>query len=136
MPIGTERRISGNAGKPVIQLHNGYSMHAKDNTRTFAVLLLWSNKARGSITLELVGDKVPDTAMGGSSSQFTRAVQQKLVRLSIQFEALKDNMKRVVEFIEKFNKPYEESQTKSLNAQQQASVPSMYWHIVPQVQPE
>ena len=74
--------------------------------------------------------------MGGSSSQFTRAVQQKLVRLSSQFEDLENNMKKVVEFIEKFNKAFEESQTKSQNAQQQASVPSMYLHMVSHVQPQ
>ena len=104
MPIGIERRISGNAGnglcteiplrKPVIQLLNAYSMHVKGNAGTFAFMLLWSNKARGSITLELVGDKGPDTAMGGSSSQFTRAVHQNPVRLSIQFEDLQNNMKK------------------------------------------
>ena len=81
--------------KPFIQLHNGYSMHVKGNARTFAFMLLCSNKARGSITLELVGDKGPDTAVGGSSSQFTRAVHQKLVRLSSQFENLRNNMKKV-----------------------------------------
>ena len=74
--------------------------------------------------------------MGGSSSQFTRAVRQKLVTLSSQFEDLENNMKKVVAFIKKFNKEFEESQTKSQNAQQQASVPSMYWHMVPQVQPQ
>ena len=114
MPIGIERRISVNAGngmcteialrKPVIQLHNRYSMRVKSNARTFAFMLLWSNKARGSITLELVGDKGPDTAMGGSSSQFTRAVHQKLVRLSSQFKDLQNSMKKVVEFIEKLTK--------------------------------
>ena len=60
-------------------------------------------------------------------------MHQKLVRLSSQFEDLQKNMKKVVEFIEKFNKAFEESQTKSKNTQQQASVPSMYWHMVPQV---
>ena len=78
-------------------------MHVKGNARTFAFMLLWSNKARGSITLELVGDKGPDTAMGGSSTQVVRAVHQKLVRLS-QFENLQNNMKKIVEFIEKLNK--------------------------------
>ena len=114
----------------------GYSMHVTGNARTFAFTLLWSNKARGSITPELVGDKGPDTAIGGSSSQFTCAVHHKLVRLSSQFEDLQNNMKKVVDFIEKFNKAFEESQTKSQNAQQQASVPSIYWHMVPQVQPQ
>ena len=61
---------------------------------------------------------------------------QKLVRLSSLFEDLRNNMKKVVEIIEKFNKAFEESETKSQNAQQQASVPSMYWHMVPQVQPQ
>ena len=146
MPIGIERRISVNAGngmctqislrKPVIPLHNGYSMHVKGNARTFAFMLLWSNKAHGSITLKLVGDKGPDTAMGGSSTQSTRAVHQKPVRLSSQFEDLPKNMKRVVEFIEKFNKAFEKSQTKSQNAQQQASVPSLYWHMAPEVKPQ
>ena len=47
MPIGIERRISVNAGngmcteiplrKPVIQVHNGYSMHVKGNARTFCL---------------------------------------------------------------------------------------------------
>ena len=78
MPIGIERRISFNTGngmcteiplrKPVIQLHNGYAMHVKGNAPTFAFMLLWSNKARASITLELFGDKSPNTAKGGSSS--------------------------------------------------------------------
>ena len=122
--------------KPVIQLHNGYSMHIKGNARTFAFMLLWSNKARGSITLGLVCDKGPDTAMNGSSSQFTRAGHQELVRLSSQFENPQNNMKKVVVFIEKFNKAFEKSQTKGQNAQQQASVLSMYWHMVPQVQPQ
>ena len=95
MPIGIERRISVNAGngmrreiplrKPVIQLQNGCSMHVKGNARTFAFMLLWGNKARGSIMLDLVGDKGPDTALGGSSSQFTRAVHQKLVRNSLLY---------------------------------------------------
>ena len=111
---------------------------AEENTFAFAFafMLLWSNKARGSITLELVGDKGPDTAIGGSSSQFTRAVHQKLVRLGSQFPNLQNNIKKVVEFIEDFHKAFEESQSKSQNAQQQASVPSMYWHMVPQVQPQ
>ena len=120
--------------KPVIGLHNGYSMHVKGNARTCAFMLLWSNKARGSIALELVGDKGPDTTMGGSSSQFTRAVHQNPVRLSSQFQDLGNNMKKVLAFIEKFNKAFEESQTKIQNAQQQASVPGIYLHTVPQVQ--
>ena len=111
-------------------------MHVKGNAGNFAFFLLWSNKARGSIRLELVGDKDPDTAMGASSSQFTRAVHQRLVRLSSHFENLQNNMRKVVEFMEKSNKAFEESQTKSQNAQQQLSVPSMYWHMVPQVQPQ
>ena len=74
--------------KPVIQLHNGHSMHVKGNARAFSFMLLLSNKACGSITLELAGDKGPDKAMGGSSTEFTCAVHQKLVRLSSQFEDL------------------------------------------------
>ena len=122
--------------KPVIQLCNGYSMHVKGNARAFSLMLLGSNKARGSITLELAGEKGPDKAMGGSSTEFTRAVHQKLLRLSSQFEDLQKNMKKCLEFIEKLNKAFEESQTKSQNAQQQVSVPSMYWHMAPQVQPQ
>ena len=92
--------------KPVIKLHNGYSMHVKGNAQTFAFMLLWSNKAGGSIALELRGDKGPDTTVHGSSGQFTRAVHQKLVRLSSQFADLQNNMKKLVEFIEKFNKAF------------------------------